>query len=85
MSEEEKRAFTPRYLDVLDLAWTFRLKEWSEGGKVISKTELAIDFYVNIAENGDRKPWGSLSALTTGPRMASNACFPGGSGISKDV
>lgn len=53
---------TARCMDVLDMAWAHRL---SLADRLASSSDLKADFWANVAQAVQRRPWGGPGTLTT--------------------
>ncbi len=61
-----------RYLDVIDMAWAFRLSKMSQSG--LSEDEMKVGYFVDIHTAVQRCPWGPAKTLTQGmPHVWSRA------------
>jgi hypothetical protein len=53
-----------RYLDVIDMAWAWRLSKMSQSG--LSEDEMKVGYFVDIHSAVQRCPWGPAKTLTQG-------------------
>jgi hypothetical protein len=55
-----------RQLDILDVAWTLRLKQYSTSGVSSTKAALAKGFFANVSQDVSRRAWGRPKTLCRG-------------------